>query len=115
MKKAELELPEDLPMEGLLLQCKEERYKLAYATIRWAKEIKQKESLPDPVQSLVPRALREILQGKIAIKDIEELPMIVKVATPPPPPPPTITLNVAADEKTEAAPVEEEDDEEDEE
>ena len=50
---------------------------------------------------LVPRAIREILSGKVAIKEVEKLPMIVKVATPAPAAPttPTITLNVDADEK----------------
>lgn len=107
MKKLSVESTEDLPMESLILQCKEEKYKLAYATIRWAKEIKQKESLPDSVQSLVPRALKELLQGKTSLEEIEGLPMAVKVAAPPPPPPqPTITLNVAADEAVEPAPAE---------
>src|ERR1041385_2290102 len=89
MKKLEMDLSEDLPMEGLILQCREEKYKLAYATIRWDKENKQKESLPDLIQSLIPRALREILGGKVTLKEIEKLPMAVKVAAPPPPAQPT--------------------------
>ncbi len=101
MKK--LDIAEDLPMEALILQCREEKYKLAYVAIRWAKEIKQKESLPDPIQALVPRALREILQGKIEIEDIEKLPMLARVSTPAPVPQPTITLNVAPEEKIEPA------------
>lgn len=104
MKKQYLEIAEDLPMESLILQCKEDKYKLAYATLRWAKEIKQKESLPDSVQSLVPRALRELLTGKMTLEDVEALPMAIKVAAPPPPPPqPTITLNVPAEEAEEPA------------
>jgi DNA-directed RNA polymerase subunit K/omega len=105
MKRVDMamDLSEDLPMEALILQCRYDKYKLAYAAIRWAKEIKQKESLPEPVQSLVPRALREILGEKVSIKDIEKLPMAVKLAPPPPPPQPTITLNVTADDKAEAA------------
>lgn len=96
----------DLPFEGLLLECKEDRYKLPYAALRWAKEIKQKENLPDPVQFLVPRAMREILGGKVSLKEIEKLPILAKIAPPPPPVPstPTITLNPepeAAPEKKE--------------
>lgn len=101
MKKIEMDLSEDLPMEALFLQCREDKYKLAYAAIRWAKEIKQKENLPEVIQALVPRSLREILQGKVTLKEIEKLPMAVKVAPPPPPPQPTITLNVAPEETAE--------------
>ena len=108
MKKIAMEVTENLPMEALMLQCREEKYKLAYATIRWAKEIKQKESLPDLIQSLIPRALREILAGKTTLKDIEALPMIAKIAPPPPPSQPTITLNVAPDDVPEPALVPEE-------
>ena len=35
----------DLPLDGLLLECNKDRYKLSYAALRWAKEIKQ-EKLP---------------------------------------------------------------------
>jgi DNA-directed RNA polymerase subunit K/omega len=90
---------ETLPMEALVLECVQDRYKVAYAALRWAKEIKQKESLPEPVPHLIPRALREILTGKTNIEEIEKLPPIVKVVAPPPPPaPPTLTLNVAPDD-----------------
>jgi DNA-directed RNA polymerase subunit K/omega len=85
----------ELPLEAMLLECNKDRYKLAYAALRWAKEIKAKENLADPVPLLVPRALREILTGKVHIKDVEKLPMISRAAPPPPPPQPTITLNVA--------------------
>ncbi len=85
----------DMPLEALILECKKDRYKLAYVAVRWAKEIKQKENLPDPIPTLALRAMREILTGKVTIKEIEKLPMIVKVAPPPPPSTPTITLNVA--------------------
>lgn len=83
----------DLPVEALMLECVKDRYKLAYAALRWAKEIKQKENLPDSIPLLVPRAMREILTGKMSIKEVEKLPMIAKVVTPPPAPAaPTITL-----------------------
>ena len=75
-------------MDALLLQCEKDRYKIGYATLRWAKEIKQKENLPEPIPILIPRALREILTGKVTIEDVEKLPMAIKIT---PPPPPTIT------------------------
>jgi DNA-directed RNA polymerase subunit K/omega len=91
---------EDQPLEVLLLHFRDDKYKVAYAAIRWAREIKQKESLTDPIASLVTRSLREILTGKISIKDIEQLPVIVKSPPPAPAPAPaapahpTITLNL---------------------
>ena len=91
----------DLPLEALLLGCNKDRYKLAYAAIRWAKEIKQKENLPEAVPIVVLRALREILTGKVEIEDIGRLPVLARVAPPPPPPAaPTITLNVAPESAT---------------
>ena len=104
MKKSETpDISEDLPLEALVMQFKEDRYKLSYAALRWAKEIKQKENLPDAIPALLPRAIREIVTGKVSIKDVEKLPMAIKIATPPPPAPqvshPTITLNVSADDE----------------
>jgi DNA-directed RNA polymerase subunit K/omega len=89
------------PLEALILENKKDKYKMAYAAIRWAKEIKQKENLPDAVPFLVPRALREILTGKASVKEIEKLPMAVKIAPPPAPEAqaaPTITLNPEPEE-----------------
>lgn len=109
---------EDQPLESLLLQFKEEKYKVSYAAIRWAREIKKKESLNDPVPTLVARALREILSGKISIKEIENLPMIsrasapVVAAQPVAAPHPTITLNVTPEKETESSDDEDEDVEE---
>ena len=95
----------DLPLTGLLLECTEDRYKLPYAALRWAKEIKQKENLADPVPSLLPRALRDIMSGKVTLKEIEKLPMIARAVAQPMPtiaPTPTITLNPQPDEEEEA-------------
>ena len=93
--KAEKQAKADMPIDALLLECNTDRYKLAYAAIRWAKELKTKENLPDPVPVLVQRAIREILTGKVDIEEIGKLPVIVRVAPPPPPSVPTLTLNVA--------------------
>ncbi len=104
MKKSEVDqVVDELPLEGLILQCKIDKYKLAYSAIRLAKEIKQKESLPDLVQTLIPRALKDILTGKITIKEIEKLPILARVSAPAPAMPvqPTITLNVAPEDKEE--------------
>jgi len=103
MKKSEIiEVTDDQPIEALVMQFKQDRYKLSYAALRWAKEIKQKENLPDSIPALLPRALREIVTGKVEIKDIQKLPMAVKVAPPPPPPAapshPRITLNISAED-----------------
>lgn len=113
MKKAAVEKTDEVPLEGMILQCKTEKYKLGYAALRWAKEIKQKENLPDPIQAIVPRALRDILSGDKSIKDVEKLPMAIKVAPQPQPqaPQPTITLNVKPEEKE--AVIDDEDEDED--
>ncbi len=116
MKKSEVDpIAEELPLDGLVLQCKVDKYKLAYSAIRWAKEIKQKESLPELVQTLIPRALKDILLGRVTIKDIEKLPIIVRVsaaaqaaAAAAAPAQPTLTLNVAPEDKLDAKPADKE-------
>lgn len=90
----------ELPINSLLLECTKDRYKLSYAALRWAKEIKKVENLPDSIPSLVPRAIREILGGKVSIKEVEKLPFLVRVPTPAPAPvpaAPTLSLNVASE------------------
>lgn len=100
MAKASEKDTAEIPLEGMVLNCGKEKYKLSYAAIRWAREIKQKENLPDPVQFLVPRALRDILTGKMTIKEVEKLPIIAKVSPPPAPAAaPTLTLNLPPEEK----------------
>ena len=100
-KEMTFDVDGDLPIDAMMLQVTHEKYKIPYAALRWAKEIKLKENLPDPVMHLIPRAIREILTNKVSLKDIEGLPMIVKIAPPPPPPQPTITLNPLPEEKGE--------------
>jgi DNA-directed RNA polymerase subunit K/omega len=90
----------ELSLDALLLECNKDRYKLSYAALRWAKEIKQKENLPDPIPLLVQRALREILSGEVLIKDVEKLAYLTRVvaSTPAPaaaPAGPSITLNIS--------------------
>ena len=98
MSQLSQETPGELPLEALLLQCNTDRYKLAYSAIRWAKEIKHKENLPEPIPHLLPRALREILTGKVPITEVEKLPMMAKIVAPAPPPIPTITMATNTDE-----------------
>lgn len=84
----------ELTIEALILECSKDKYKLPYSAIRWAKEIKKKENLADPLPVLVIRALREILTGKESMKDIEKLPFLFKVPLAPMPPSvPTLKLN----------------------
>lgn len=84
----------DMPVEALMLECVKDRYKISYAALRWAKELKTKENLADSIPVLVARAMREILIGKVSIKEIEKLPMLAKLPLPPQAPAqPTITLN----------------------
>ncbi len=94
----------DLPVEALMLECVKDRYKLSYAALRWAKEIKQKENLPDTIPVLVLRAMRDILVGKVSVKEVEKLPYLTKVPTPAPAAPttPTITLNTSEETSSKA-------------
>jgi len=94
--KVEAEAPER-SMESYIMECSKDRYKLPFAALRWAKEIKQKENLPDPLQNLIPRAMKEILTGKTTIGQVEKLPLVIKVAPQPAPtvqPQPTISLSI---------------------
>lgn len=94
----------DLPVEALMLECVKDRYKISYAALRWAKELKKKENLADSIPLLVPRAMRELLTGKVSIKEIEKLPMLAQVPVAPPPAPPaapTITLKPSEGEEEE--------------
>lgn len=95
----------DFPIDGLLLECNKDRYKLSYSAIRWAKEIKQKENLPESIPFLMSRALREILGGKVSIKEIEKLPFLARVPASPvgAPAAPTLSLSVAPEAAAEKA------------
>lgn len=102
--KEEKDSKAELPIAGLLLECNKDRYKLSYAALRWAKEIKTKENLPDPIPTLVSRAIREILGGKVSIKDVEKLPFLTRTPAPAPAPAaPTLSLNVAPEAPSEKA------------
>jgi len=98
----------ELPVEALMLECVKDRYKVSYAALRWAKEIKKKENLADSIPLLIPRAMRELLTGKVTVKEIEKLPMLAQVPIAPPPvapSAPTITLK-PSEEESESKPEE---------
>ena len=100
MSKAKNEIKTEMSIEALILECSKDKYKLPYSAIRWAKELKKKENLTDPMPVLVVRALREILTGKETMKDIEKLPFLFKVpSVPAAPSVPTIKLNPSEDVK----------------
>ena len=48
----------ELPLDALMLECVKDRYKVPYAALRWAKEIKTKENLPEAIQFILPRVSR---------------------------------------------------------
>lgn len=102
MSKNTKETDQEKPLEAMALEVTKDKYKLAFVALRWAREIKQKENLPDSIPILVLRSLREILTGKVSIAQVEKLPPIVKVVAPPQaqvPAAPTITLNVEDEEE----------------
>ncbi len=98
MTKAKIEVEEkEKPLDAYIMECYKDRYKIPFAALRWAKEIKQKENLPDPLPSLVLRALKEILTGQATVAQVEKLPWAIKIAPQPIPmvqTTPTISLNV---------------------
>src|SRR6478609_8309406 len=102
MSKSKNEPKAELSIEAMILECSKDKYKLPYSAIRWAKELKKRENLADPMPVLVQRALREILTGKESMKDIEKLPFLFKIpSVPAAPSVPTIKLNPPEDVKLE--------------
>lgn len=118
MSKATDKNKADMPLEALMLECTKDKYRISYAAIRLAREIKSKENLPEPLPIVLQRSLRELLTGKATIKEVEKLPVIARVIAPMPqqqaaPSVPTITLNPAAiDEKPAKKSKEDKEDEE---
>ena len=56
-------MAEEPSLAELILQCKTDKYKLAYAALRWAKEIKKVENLPDPIPVVIPRGETSIAKA----------------------------------------------------
>lgn len=100
MSKTQDKQQAELTVEAMILECKKDKYKLPYAAIRWAKEIKKTENSTEPMPVLVIRALREILTGKTSMKDVEKLPFLFKIpSTPAAPAAPTLKLAPSDDLK----------------
>jgi len=82
MAKAKQQIPkEEKDLESMILDYGKDKYKLVKTGVRWACEIKQKENLPDPISTLIPRAVQEILSGAVSIDEIEKLPDLPYSAT----------------------------------
>lgn len=67
----------------LIWETNMNKFELIPAAVRWAKEIKKREQLPDNVSALLDRAMDEILTGKVKMSEIEKLvPLREKEFTP---------------------------------
>jgi DNA-directed RNA polymerase subunit K/omega len=62
-----------MSLEELLLDCAEEKYYLVNYAIRWAKELSKKENAPKAPQDLMNAALRDIITGKVSVKELKKL------------------------------------------
>lgn len=60
-------------LDALIMDKAREKYKLVGLALRWAQEIKVKNNLPDPIQTLLPRAVEELLDGTVSRETVEEL------------------------------------------
>ncbi|MFN0117645.1 MAG: hypothetical protein ACKVQC_05045 [Elusimicrobiota bacterium] len=72
----------DMSVEALMLTTTKDKYKLAFSAIRWAREIKKAENSTESMPTLINRAMKEIILGKVTIKEIEKLPLVLKAPTP---------------------------------
>ena len=65
----------EIPLQQLMLDCKQDKYRMISLTTRWAVEVQKRENQtahqPD---ALVAMALKEILTGKVTLDEIEKLP-----------------------------------------
>ncbi len=80
----------DLFLEPKVLDYSADRYQLILMTLKWARAMKAK-GTPDPMPVLVERALRDIVDNKVTVEEIEsnktaaepaveETPAVVSVA-----------------------------------
>ena len=65
----------EIPLQQLMLDCKQDKYRMISLTTRWAVEVQKRENQtahqPD---QLVAMALKDILTGKVTLEEIEKLP-----------------------------------------
>ena len=70
----------EIPLQQLMLDCKQDKYRMVSLTTRWAVEVQKRESQtshqPD---QLVSMALKDILTGKVTLEEIEKLPPAPKL------------------------------------
>jgi len=59
----------DLFLDPKVLNYQADKYQLILYTLRWARAIKAKGS-PEPMQALIERALRDIVDGKVTKEEI---------------------------------------------
>jgi len=100
----------DLFLDPKVVNYQEDKYQLILLTMRWARALKAKGS-PEPMQALIERALREIVEKKITKEEImanklvsetaaaEEVPAVVSVAEPGPSPEAKAALQALKDEE----------------
>jgi hypothetical protein len=80
----------DLFLDPKVLNYQEDKYQLILLTMRWARALKAKGS-PEPMQTLIEKALRDIVEKKITKEEImankiavvastDEIPAVVSVA-----------------------------------
>ena len=96
----------DLFLEPKVLDYSADRYQLILMTLKWARAMKAK-GTPDPMPVLVERALRDIVDNKVTVEEIEANktaaePVVEEVPT---------VVSVAGEGKAELAPDVEEDEE----
>lgn len=80
-KKADVETPVvETPLADLILDCKEDKYRMVSLATRWAIEVqKREENAGFQPEVLVSLALKDILTGKVAMEDIEAMPVVPKL------------------------------------
>lgn len=93
----------DTPLSQLMLERSQDKYRLVHLAMRWAQEIKVRDQSSEPTQEILSRALKEILNGDVALEAIEKLPPPVKVEPKPLDIVKPIDGELEADEKPEKA------------
>jgi DNA-directed RNA polymerase subunit K/omega len=70
----------DAPLSQLILDCKQDKYRMVSLATRWAIEVqKREENGGVQPEELVSMALKEILSGKISMEEVEALPPAPKL------------------------------------
>jgi hypothetical protein len=80
-KKADTETAApETPLADLILDCKQDKYRVVSLATRWAIEVqKREENAGLQPEVLVSLALKDILAGKVTMEEIEALPVVPKL------------------------------------